>query len=116
MNALQKFGGINITASRLQIIELEIESNHFSVNNVGQTFLSPAINFDDPAEEIIFPQIQNAFEEIKIRNGFNCSFASFTLPPELFLTIQLPYDSNLNQKEIRDEFSWEISQLFPFTC
>jgi Tfp pilus assembly PilM family ATPase len=114
VNALQKFGGINITASRLQIIELEIESNHFSVNNVGQTFLSPVINFDDPAEEIIFPQIQNAFEEIKIRNGFNCSFASFTLPPELFLTIQLPYDSNLNQKEIRDEFSWEISQLFPF--
>jgi Tfp pilus assembly PilM family ATPase len=111
---MQKSGGINLTASRLQFIETEEESNKIFISNIGQTFLSPSINFDESVDEIILPQINNAFDEIKIRNGFKSAFIFFTLPPELFFTIQLPYDSNLNQKEIREEFSWEISELYPF--
>ncbi len=114
MNVIQSYAGINITASRLEFIELEKESNQILITNVGQAFLNPLINFDQPVEDIILPQIHSAFDEIKIRNGFKSNFASFTLPPELFLTIQLPYDANLNQNEIRVEFNWEISQLFPF--
>ncbi len=65
-------------------------------------------------ETLIQQQLQTAFDEIKIRNPISSNIASFTLPPELFITIQLPYEANLNQKEIREEFNWEISQLFPF--
>lgn len=114
MSEIQKSGGINLTASRLQFIETDEELNKISIDNIGQTFLSPAINFDESVDELILPQINNAFDEIKIRNGFKSVFVFFTLPPELFFTIQLPYDSNLNQKEIREEFSWEISQLYPY--
>lgn len=115
MDGFQSYAVVNITASRLQFIELDKISNQIFISNIGQTFLSPSINFDEPVEEIILPQIQNAFDEIKIRNGFKSKLVSFTLPPELFFTIQLPYESNLTQKEIREEFNWEISQLFPFT-
>lgn len=114
MDGFQSYAVVNITASRLQFIELDKISNQIFITNIGQTFLSPSINFDDPIEEIILPQIQNAFDEIKIRNGFKSKLVSFTLPPELFFTIQLPYEANLSQKEIREEFNWEISQLFPF--
>lgn len=114
MNGIQRCAGINITASRLQFVEVEKESNQLVVTNIGQTFISPPINFEDQAEANIQAQIQTAFDEIKIRNPFTSTIASFTLPPELFITIQLPYDANLNQKEIREEFNWEVSQLFPF--
>ena len=114
MDVFQNYAVVNITASRLQFIELEKISNQILINNIGQSFLSPSINFDEPVEEIILPQIQNSFDEIKIRNNFRSKPVSFTLPPEIFFTIQLPYDDNLTQKEIREEFNWEISQLFPF--
>ena len=114
MDVFQNYAVVNITASRLQFIELEKISNQTLINNIGQSFLSPSINFDEPVEEIILPQIQNSFDEIKIRNNFRSKPVSFTLPPEIFFTIQLPYDDNLTQKEIREEFNWEISQLFPF--
>ena len=114
MIEIQKCAGINITASRLQFVEVEKELNQLLVSNIGQTFISPPINFEDQQEDNIQNQLQTAFDEIKIRNPFTCIIASFTLPPELFITIQLPYDANLNQKEIREEFNWEISQLYPF--
>jgi Tfp pilus assembly PilM family ATPase len=114
MDVFQSYAVVNVTASRLQFIELEKISNQIFISNIGQTFLSPSINFDEPVEDIILPQIQNAFDEIKIRYNFKSKLVSFTLPSELFYTIQLPYDANLTQKEIREEFNWEISQLFPF--
>lgn len=114
MDVFQSYAVVNVTASRLQFIELEKISNQIFISNIGQTFLSPSINFDEPVEDIILPQIQNAFDEIKIRYNFKSNLVSFTLPSELFYTIQLPYDANLTQKEIREEFNWEFSQLFPF--
>jgi hypothetical protein len=114
MNEMQRCAGINITASRLQFVEVEKELNQLLISNIGQTFISPPINFEDQVEANIQTQLQTAFDEIKIRNPIASSFASFTLPPELFITIQLPYDGNLNQNEIREEFNWEISQLFPY--
>ena len=114
MNGIQRCAGINITASRLQFVEVEKESDQLVVTNIGQTFISPPINFEDQVEANIQNQLQTAFDEIKIRNPVTSTISSFTLPPELFITIQLPYDANLTQKEIREEFNWEISQLFPY--
>ena len=114
MNGIQSCAGINITASRLQFVEVEKESDQLVVSNIGQTFISPPINFEDQVEANIQNQLQSAFDEIKIRNPVTSPIVSFTLPPELFITIQLPYEANLNQGEIREELLWEISQLFPF--
>src|SRR4030067_453853 len=47
MNGIQRCAGINITASRLQFVEVEKESNQLVVTNIGQTFISPPINFDE---------------------------------------------------------------------
>jgi len=114
MNDFQRCVGINLTASKLQFVEIEKESDQFQVVNLGQTFISPPIVYNVQDETIIQQQLQTSFDELKIRNPISTNVASFTLPPELFITIQLPYEVNLNQKEIREEFNWEISQLFPF--
>lgn len=114
MNGIQRCAGINFTASRLQFVEVEKQSDQLFIDNIGQTFISPSIDFDEQSEVNIFNQLQTSFDEIKIRNPVLSKIASFTLPPELFITIQLPYDTNLNQDEIKEEFIWEISQLFPY--
>lgn len=114
MNGIQRCAGINVTTSRLQFVEVEKDSDHLFITNLGQTFISPSINFEDRIETILPAQLQTAFDEINIKNPISSNCVSFTLPPELFITIQLPYDKNLNQVEITEEFRWEISQLFPY--
>ena len=105
--------GINITSSTLQIAEIENVNNVLQLVNAGQTFVSPPIIFNSQDENLIQEQLQTAFEELKVKNDIVSHVVSFTLPTELFITIQLPYDKNLNQAEVREEISWEISQLYP---
>jgi len=114
MTEHQSCVGLNLTASKLQFVEIEKESDNLLVSNFGQAFISPAIYFDEQNELQILEQLQASFDELRIRKQIKSSTVSFTLPPELFITIQLPYDSNLNQSELREEFNWEISQLYPF--
>ena len=114
MNEYQRCAGINITSSRLQFVEIEKKSDDLLIDNLGQTFISPPIKFNEQNETSIQEQLQVAFYELNVRNPIKSKTISFTLPPELFIIIQLPYEPNLNQSEIREEFNWEISQLFPF--
>jgi hypothetical protein len=114
MNDFQRCVGINLTASKLQFVEIEKESDRLQVYNLGQTFISPPIIYNSQDETLIQQQLQTAFDELRIRIPLTSNIASFTLPPEIFITIQLPYEANLTQKEIREEFNWEISQLFPY--
>lgn len=114
MTENQSCVGLNLTASKLQFVEVENESDNLLVNNFGQAFINPPIYFDDQNELQILEQLQASFDELRIRKQIKSSTVSFTLPPELFITVQLPYDTNLNQTEIREEFNWEVSQLYPF--
>jgi len=114
MKSTKSCVGFSLTSSKLQFVEIEKKSNVLQVINLGQTFFSPQLNFDDHDENFILDHLQSAFDEIKIRHPISSSIGSFVFPPELFLTIQLPYKTQLNQNDIREEFSWEISQLFPF--
>lgn len=114
MNELQRCGGLNITSSKLQIIEIEKFSDQYIISNIDQASINPSINFTDNIDSAASAQIQSAFDDIKARNAIKSSFLSFTLPPELFITIQLPYDNNLQHNEVIEEFRWELSMLFPF--
>lgn len=113
MNEMQSCAGISLTSSKLQFIEIEKESDLLQVVNCGQTFFSPQIDFELQDESIVLDQLQSAFDEIKIRHPIKSNNISFALPPEFFITQQLPYDSNLNQSEIKDEYMWELSEMFP---
>jgi Tfp pilus assembly PilM family ATPase len=114
MNELQRCAGLNISSSGLQLVEVEKLSDQYIVSSIDQASISPPINFVDIIDSATTLQIQNAFDEIKNRNSIKSSLLSFTLPPELFVTIQLPYDNNLQHNEVIEEFRWELSMLFPF--
>jgi len=114
MDGTTRCAGINVTSSRLQFVEIEKVSDKLLVTNLGQTFITPSINFEENNDSFLATKLQTAFDEITIKNPLKNSAVSFTLPPEVFITIQLPFDNNLTQAEITEEFRWELSQLFPF--
>lgn len=113
MKELPGCAGINLTSSTLQIAEIEKVNNVLQLINAGQTFVRPPINFFNQDENLIQEQLQTAFEELKVKHNIFSNVVSFTLPTEFFITIQLPYDKNLNQQEVKEEINWEISQLYP---
>ena len=114
MNEVHSCAGINITKSEIQIVEIEKQLNQYSIKNAAQVSINQLINLEEGIDSAAALQIQNAFDEIKSKNSFKSSLLSFTLPPELFITIQLPYDNNLEHSEIVEEFRWELSLLFPY--
>ena len=114
MNEIQNCVGIDITYSKLQFVEIERRNNSYLVENLGQTYFSPQVDFKEMNESTPLDQLQTAYQEIVIRHPIKSNFVSFTLPQELFITVQLPYDANLTHDEIKEEFNWELSQLFPF--
>ena len=114
MDGTTRCAGFNVTSSRLQFVEIEKISEKLLITNLGQTFITPSINFEENGDSVLATKLQTAFDEITIKNPIKISAVSFTLPPELFITIQLPYDNNLTQADITEEFRWELSKLFPF--
>src|SRR5690606_17087020 len=56
---------------------------------------------------------QAAFNEIILRNRVTSRSASFTLPPEIFYNVQVPYDNTLLYNDLYEDIKWQLSILFP---
>ena len=55
MNGTQRSIGFNLTTSRLQFVEVEKVSDQINISNLGQSVVSPSINFEQKSEdELLF--------------------------------------------------------------
>jgi len=106
--------GFNISASKLQVVEVNYIEDQFKLVNVDETYFNDRIEFEIDKETKISALLQGAFDELLIKKNFNSNSASFTLPFELFHTMQMPYDSTLLYQDLLDEFKWELSIIYPY--
>ena len=106
--------GFNISSSKLQIVEVNYIGDQFKLVNVDETYFNDTIDFENDRETKISALLQGAFDELLIKKNFNSNSASFTLPFELFHTMQMPYDTTLLYQDLLDEFKWELSVIYPY--
>ncbi len=106
--------GFNISSSKLQVVEVNYVSDQFKLVNVDETYFNDPIDFENDKETKISALLQGAFDELLIKKNFNSNSASFTLPFELFHTMQMPYDTTLLYQDLLDEFKWELSVIYPY--
>jgi Tfp pilus assembly PilM family ATPase len=106
--------GFNISSSKLQVVEVNFSGDQYKLVNVDETYFNDQIDFENDKETKISALLQGAFDELLIKKNFKSSSASFTLPFELFHTMQMPYDTTLLYQDLLDEFKWELSVLYPF--
>ena len=114
MTGFENHIGFNISSSKLQVVEVNYASDQFKLVNVDETYFNDQIDFENDKETKISALLQGAFNELLIKKNFNSSSASFTLPFELFHTMQMPYDTTLLYQDLLDEFKWELSVIYPF--
>ena len=106
--------GFNISSSKLQVVEVNYVGEQFRLVNVDEAYFNDPIDFENDKETKISALLQGAFDELIIKKNFNSNSASFTLPFELFHTMQMPYDTTLLYQDLLDEFKWELSVIYPF--
>ncbi len=113
MTGFENHAGFTLSSSRLQVVEIVEKEDQFVLENVDEAFLNEALNLEDDKETKISALLQGAFDEILVRNPLKSSTASFSLPPELFKVVQLPYDNTLLHQDLIEEFRWELSLIYP---
>lgn len=110
----ENHAGFTITGSKLQVVEVVNRNEQYILENVDEAYFNEPINFENDKETKISALLQGAFNELLIRHPLKSSAASFTLPFELFYTMQVPFDNSLLHQDLVEEFKWELSVLYPF--
>ena len=91
--------GFTLTSAKVQFVEISFKNEKFVLQNIDEVYFDEHLNLTDDKETKITSVLQTAFNELLIKNRFSASSASFTLPVEMFYTVQIPYDNSLLYQE-----------------
>lgn len=104
--------GINLTSSKMQLVEVNFNGEEFTLENVDEEYFEDFLKFDEKEVKIV-SILQSAYNELIMRKPIQSKNVSFTLPHDFFRVIQVPYDKTLSNEESIEQFKWELSLLFP---
>ncbi len=104
--------GINLTETKLQLIEISFKDDSFYLENIDQALHSENLS-SDCAEDKLIEILQSSFSKIIKKKPLNSHNVSFSLPNNFFKIFEVPYDESLVKKDLHEHFRWEISVLFP---
>lgn len=113
MTGFENHAGFTLSSSRLQVVEIVQKEDQFVLENIDEAYLNEPLNLENDKETKISALLQGAFDEILVRNSLKSTTASFSLPPEIFKVVQLPYDNTLLHQDLLEEFRWELSLIYP---
>jgi len=106
--------GFTITSSKIQLVEINYRNSQFYLQNIDEVFFDDHLKLAEDKDTKIIAILQSAFNEILIRNRINSKSVSFTLPAEIFYSVQLQYDNTLLYNDLLEEIKWELSIIYPF--
>jgi len=104
--------GINLTETKLQLIEISFKDDSFYLENVDQTIHAENFSSTFPESKLI-SILQYSFDKIIKKKPLEAQSVSFSLPNNFFRIFEVPYDDALVKKDLHEHFRWEISTLFP---
>ncbi len=113
MTGYGNHAGFNITSSKIQLVEINHKNNGFILQNVDEVYFDERLKLTEDKETKIISILQSAFNEILLKNKINSKLASFTLPPDIFYNVQIPYDNTLLYQDLDEEIKWQLTVLFP---
>ncbi len=104
--------GFNITEEKLQVVELNYTGNDCYLEIIDEEFFEELLTEEIKEAKFIYI-LQNAFNEIILRNSINSKKVSISLPLSFFKTFEIPAEQNLTDTDFNKYLEWEFSKLFP---
>lgn len=112
MPLFQNHVGINLTETKLQLVEINYKQDKFFLENVDQlVFKEPVLPNKD--EKKLINILQDSFSKIIQKKTITSNLLSFTLPNNFFLVFEIPYDVSLTKKDLLEHIRWELSVIYP---
>lgn len=112
MSILTNKTGLSITEDKIQLVEISKKENIYYLENVDEEYFEESL-FNETKEAKFIHILQNAFNELILRNPLRSNNISITIPPSFFKTFEIPADKNLTKNDLNDYIKWELSKLFP---
>ena len=106
--------GLNVSGTKLQLVEVLGSPDGVRLDNLNEVVFAEPIDFKSDNETKILAQLQAAFDEFRLRKPVKSRTLSFSLPLEMFYISQLPFDNTLLHRDNMEEFKWEFSVMYPF--
>lgn len=104
--------GINLTESKLQLVEISYKQNIFCLENVDQVVFKEPLIF--PTEDLkLINVLRESFSKINQKKLITSNLLSFALPNNFFKIFEIPYDDTLTKKDLLEHIRWELSVLYP---
>ncbi len=104
--------GFHITENRLHLVEVNYADDIFVLENVDSEYFDEFLSLVDKETRVI-DILQNAFDEIILRNPLKSNSASFVIPDRVFKIFEIPFEQSLVNKDLAEHVNWEFSVLFP---
>lgn len=104
--------GINLTDTKLQIVEIAYKEDSFFLETLDQIFHPEPFHPGLPEDKLI-NILQNAINKLNKKKELISRNISFSLPNNFFKIFEVPYDDSLVKKDLVDHFKWELSTLYP---
>ena len=104
--------GLNLTKSKLQLVEVVNESSKYCLENVDEHIFEEEFDFNATESKII-SILQTSLDTLTERIQFKSKNISFTLPISAFNFFEIPYEPSLSEKAFEEHIKWEYSILFP---
>ncbi|MCF8259934.1 MAG: hypothetical protein K9J12_04115 [Melioribacteraceae bacterium] len=112
MPLFQSHAGFNLTNAKLQLVEVSYREDGFHLENVDEEYFKEYWNTSSKETQIL-NILQNAYDEITLRNPVTTQNISFTLPNETFKLIEIPTEKALLKDDLTAHLKWELSVLYP---
>jgi hypothetical protein len=112
MALFQNHVGLNITKSKLQLVEVNFNDTNFVLENVDEEFFPDFIE-SDVKETKLISVLRAAFNTLQLKKTINSNLVSFLLPYDFFKIVSIPFDNTLLDKDLTELIKWEFLVLYP---
>lgn len=113
MGSFFNHASFNLLPFKLQLLETAVKDEKIEVSRIDETFFNEEIDFSKDKETKILTLLQAAFEELSIKKALSSNAVSFTLPADLFLTANFPFEPALLDSDLFEDFRYRLSVLNP---
>jgi len=105
--------GVNLTTTKIQVVEKLNEGDKFWVENIDEEHFENLIDFEDKEAKLI-DILQTAFNELVLRKSPVAKNVAVALPAELFKVFQTPFEPKLSREDLYLQQKWEFRNLVPY--